>query len=43
MVYRVALLMDRRVMLKALIAEIRPRQNWKSVLLQVCIVGVKRG
>lgn len=42
MVYRVALLVDRRVMLEAVIAEIQPRQNWQSVLLQVCIIGVKK-
>lgn len=41
MVYRVALLVDRRVTLEAMIAEIRQQQDWQSVLLQACIVGVK--
>lgn len=41
--YSIALLLDQQVTLKAVIAEIRPQQDWQSVLLQVCIVGVKRG
>ena len=41
--YSIALLLDQQVTLKAVIADIRPQQDWHSVLLQVCIVGVKRG